>query len=593
MSMNTADDFHRIPDRPWRTTVVALWSSIRWLLLAGSALAVFLLGWIGFRNYFNAIGVERSGSDLAYLSLQLFTLESGSVPESGAPWTLEVARLAAPLVSATAVVTALAAAFQQQLKEWQLRRARDHIVVCGLGASGERLARELLAAGHHVVGIDADGQNPALNGLRQRGAESVIGDARDVETLRRARLDRATHLLCLTGADDTNAEIALSASELVATRQGPALTCLVNIADSDLCLLLRSAELAAPHRGGARLDFFNIEEQGARALLHDHSPFPVDEAGSPPRVLLVGSSRLGQTLIAELARQWRAHPAADGRRIEITVVDPSAVDMLRRLHGRYPQLAHASQLTPVVAELDPFDPTSVSGCTPDIVYVCMAQDSSSLQVALRIGHAIADPACPVVVELVHSPGMAQVIDRPGFSANIRPFNVLDRAMRSDLLLGGTYEILARAIHREYVESQRRAGASPATNPSMVPWEDLPTSLQESNRDQAAHIGEKLAALGHGIAPLTDWDADKEFAFTPAQVEMLSELEHERWVEQRRRDGWTAGPKDVAGKRTPYLGSWESLTEEVKEWDRQAVRAIPAFLARAGYQIVSGPTQGRA
>ena len=95
-------------------------------------------------------------------------------------------------------------------------------------------------------------------------------------------------------------------------------------------------------------------------------------------------------------------------------------------------------------------------------------------------------------------------------------------------------------------------------------------------------------LGWGIAPLTDWDAGETFIFSPAQIEMLSELEHERWVRQRRLDGWTQGPKDVEGKKTPYLGLWDTLNDEVKEWDRQAVRGIPAFLARAGYQIVGPP-----
>jgi len=68
----------------------------------------------------------------------------------------------------------------------------------------------------------------------------VIGDARDPDTLRQVRLDRATHLVCLTGADDTNAEVALHAADLVATRQSEALNCLVHICESDLCVLMRS-----------------------------------------------------------------------------------------------------------------------------------------------------------------------------------------------------------------------------------------------------------------------------------------------------------------------------------------------------------------
>lgn len=38
------------------------------------------------------------------------------------------------------------------------------------------------------------------------------------------------------------------------------------------------------------------------------------------------------------------------------------------------------------------------------------------------------------------------------------------------------------------------------------------------------------------------------------------------------------------KSNPYLVSWEGLPEEVKEIDRQQVRGLPSFLAKAGFRI---------
>ena len=74
-------------DRILLGRLTVLWQSARWLLLAGLAGVAFLLGYVGFREYFDGIGVAKSTSDLLYLSLQLFVLESGSVPETGAPHT--------------------------------------------------------------------------------------------------------------------------------------------------------------------------------------------------------------------------------------------------------------------------------------------------------------------------------------------------------------------------------------------------------------------------------------------------------------------------------------------------------------------------
>ncbi len=554
------------------------------------AVTAFVLGYVGFRRYFDNEGITKSSTDFAYLSLQLFTLESGSVPETDAPWQLEIARLLAPGVGAAAIVAALAVAFQEQIANWRLHRERDHVIVCGLGSRGARLAGELLEHGNRVVGIEIDESTPAIAALRRRGAGVIVGDAGDHYTLRRARLERASHLICLTGNDDSNAEVALQAAMAIGDSDGRALTCLAHIRDPELCLLMRSEELAATHHGRARLDFFSIEDQGARIVINDYPPFLVDhsDANAMPHILVVGLNRLGQSLVAELARQWRNHPSACERRLAITVIDPHATEQTARLRRRYAQLDHAADINPVTAALDPLAPDDVPYADWTMAYVCIDADSVAVQAALTVRHQLAHTNALIVVELVHANGMARLIDRPDHTDHIRAFNLLDRTLQPDLLLGGTYEVLARAIHQTYLDEQRESGATAATNPSMVPWEQLPDSLKESNRDQAAHIGGKLATVGRGIAPLTDWDADK-ITFTTAEVELLAEMEHDRWVVQRRTDGWTPGTKDIDAKTTPYLVPWNELSDEVKEWDRQAVRGIPTFLASAGYQTVSAGT----
>jgi hypothetical protein len=572
--------------------VARWWQGVRWPLLVVLAVAAFVLGYVGFRQYFDDEGITKSSTDVAYLTLQLFTLESGSVPETGAPWQLEIARLLAPGVAAAAVVAALAVAFREQIADWRLRREHDHVVVCGLGSTGARLAGELLDHGHRVVGIEIDESTPAVAALRRRGAGAIVGDARDLDVLGRARLERASHVICLTGNDDSNAEVALQAGILTADRHGPALACLAHIRDPDLCQLMRSEELAATQHGGARLDFFNIEDQGARVILSDYPPFPLDpDDALEPHILVVGLNRLGLSLVAELAHQWRNHPRAYGRRLAITVIDPDAPEQTDRLRRRYPQLDHAAEIQVITAAFDPLDPEGVAGVAWTMAYVCIDADSVALQAALTVRHQLEQPDALVVVEIVQADGMARLIDRPEHADHIRAFNLLGRTLKPELLLGGTHEVLARAIHQTYLDEQRASGATAATNPSMVPWEQLSDSLKESNRDQAAHIGTKLAAIGCGIAPLTDWDADK-ITFTNAEVELLAEMEHDRWVNQRRADGWTPGPKDIAAKKTPYLVPWNELSDEVKEWDRQAVRGIPAFLARAGYEVVAPTSVAR-
>ena len=67
---------------------------------------------------------------------------------------------------------------------------------------------------------------------------------------------------------------------------------------------------------------------------------------------------------------------------------------------------------------------------------------------------------------------------------------------------------------------------------------------------------------------------------------LAELEHLRWIEERFAEGWKFGPmKNKDQKITPWLIPYDQLPEEMKEFDRDPVRNIPALLARIDLKVV--------
>jgi hypothetical protein len=153
-----------------------------------------------------------------------------------------------------------------------------------------------------------------------------------------------------------------------------------------------------------------------------------------------------------------------------------------------------------------------------------------------------------------------------------------------LIFGCTYEILARAIHEDYVRKEREKGFTPQTKRSVVPWEELEETYKELNISVAEHIRVKLDAIGCDIAITTDWDTPR-FEFSPEEVELLAQMEHDRFVEQRLSQGWTYGPaRDEEKKALPSLVPWDELSEEDKDRDRNQVQGLPAFLAKARFQV---------
>jgi hypothetical protein len=156
-----------------------------------------------------------------------------------------------------------------------------------------------------------------------------------------------------------------------------------------------------------------------------------------------------------------------------------------------------------------------------------------------------------------------------------------RLVVRDVLLGSVREEMAKAIHEKYREDNKDKRS--ADDPAMASWEKLLEDLRESNRRQADHIPVKLKAVGCDFAQVCG-RAPKLVEFTKDEIERMAEMEHARFVAERFMQGWSQGPRNQEKKTSPYLVEWKELDEATKEYDRQAVRAMPEILAKAGFEI---------
>ncbi|MFZ9825544.1 MAG: RyR domain-containing protein, partial [Gemmataceae bacterium] len=137
----------------------------------------------------------------------------------------------------------------------------------------------------------------------------------------------------------------------------------------------------------------------------------------------------------------------------------------------------------------------------------------------------------------------------------------------------------------YIDASMRLGFDSNQKPAMKPWDMLEPSYKQSNRDQADHISVKIRSINCKIVPLMDANNNIEFAFSPMELEMLGKMEHSRWCANRRLEGYVYGSEnDLIKKTSPYLVAWEELDEDIKSYDKNAVKIIPRILNEAGYCI---------
>lgn len=145
-----------------------------------------------------------------------------------------------------------------------------------------------------------------------------------------------------------------------------------------------------------------------------------------------------------------------------------------------------------------------------------------------------------------------------------------------------WEQAGQAVHEDYVKNQRKR----ARQPNLLPWEHLSEDFKHSNRHQAACSAGILQEAGFIVERAGQSPIESALTrFSDAEVETMAQMEHGRWNTERLTNGWRyAAKKDEARRLSPYLVSWNKLPDEIKGYDRTAVRAWPKILAQAGLVV---------
>jgi hypothetical protein len=567
-----------------RTKLLPWWHAARPFVLGGLVAGVLVLGTIGFQRLELPHGEHYGFWDSLFRALRLFGLEG--IIEPRLPWQLLVAGIVGPVLTGYAAALALLRLFRTQAQLLGIRLFyRGHVIVVGLGTTGTRLAHAFHAEHRRVVAVDAAEPAAQASGCAERGIPVLVGNAADAEVLGNAGIVRASQLVVATGDDSVNLDVSLVARRLVPRSQRGILNALVHVTDLALWHRLSADAITGDHPA-VRLEFFNVPLSAARLMVDSHPP-----DGS--RLCLVGVEELGQDVLLHLAGAWRAR--GTGAPLPVIVAGPEAAERVDGLVARHPDLESVCELDvrSVAVESALLQTGEIllgdGGPPARRAFVCLPRAAEALSVGLGLRRRPDTRDTHVVVALPDAEtGAGRALrEEAAHTGRLDVFGVLNAALTPQLIGHGLTEAIARAKHADYVRAERAKGVTPAQNASMAPWDELPESLRDSNRRFADGVGATLRALGCAVvpAPLID-PRGPLLRFGPDEVERLAREEHDRWARDLRRDGWqpTDGPKDPDRKLHPLLVSWEELSEEEREKDRDPVRALPRMLAEAGLEV---------
>ena len=549
----------------------------RWYLLGAFWIVVLVLGIGGFRQQARQAGIDRSFLDTVYLTIQLVTLDYGE--SSDLNWRLEIARFIAPLVALGTIAQTISVVFRDEFVRFRIRFLSGHTVVLGLGATGSRIASAMADAGRAVVGVDARSDAPGVSALRRRGSLVLVADPSDRDLIPALRLGVARDVIVACGADANNVAIAHNLRKVERSSQRPALRCSVQLRDAELCELLRGGDLgdAAP----VRVDFFNLHERAARALLTEFPPFAGERE---PHLVILGLGQLGRSLVVAAAQTWAVN--GNPKPLRVSLVDRVATGRWEALRLQHPALPDACTATTLDLDFEAPRPGAVEqfesllADSPTWVAVLFEDEATALSAALLARQTMGDGTVPVIVRTPTATGIGELLsgaDDALFPA-YHVFPYLDHACTPEVVEGGVREQLARAMHDEYL-------LRGAEGDFAKPWDELTDDQKESSRRAADDTIAAFDSIGCEIIPMRRWGAP-QLVLSDTKVEILAAREHTRWLDERRRDGWTYAPeRDDVAKTNPLLVEWDQLDPVAQDRQRETTRDLPEMLARSGFEPV--------
>jgi TrkA family protein/RyR domain-containing protein len=552
-------------------------SRAEWILVPLGAVTAFVLVFFGD-------GDVQWGDD-PFTAVEAFT--SGFPTEDerqGAALTL--GRTLAPLVAVYATIRLVMVLYAQRIREWWVRNFRDHTIVVGLGETGLRAVEQYRRDGTKVAAVTHEPFGSAAEDALSSRAYVVSGSGTDPATLHAAGIARATRVLCAEADDVVNVQVALGAVEAHSKGGGKPLEILAEASESSPAAALLGAA-AIP----GTITLFSLREVWAWRLLGAGPLWRYrSEDEKAPDVVLIGGSELAVALLMCACRWWHfdASEQKTRERLRTVVVDPDAEAICGEALQRHPELQETIDLQPIALDLAAgFDGIADVVRTDGrqwVVYVCLDASDAIRRASARVVQRRLTGSTEGVVAVAVS---AQSGGGETVSPPIREIEADDPEHGFDPDRFDRVEALARAIHGVYERHMRATGEVAAS--ALLPFDDLPPQLQESNRGQARSMRGQLVSALVTTVPLREWGRVREF--TAPENDVLCELEHIRWCAERIASGWTYGPTRLNDERRhPDLVPWSELPEDRQEINRAFMDERPWTLARVGETLARHPAR---
>ncbi len=517
--------------------------------------------------------------------------------------TLQIVRFAAIATPVVGLLFAFSGQLGRSLARIFNLGAAHHVVIAGDSPAALSLALDCRKFKDSVILLAQGLPAETALGLRRRGVIVLEGDATQIETLRTARADYASHVVAFEPNDTANLQIEAAVRRLVGrARRKPPIG--VHVATRSPMLLkeareMRSAQMRKQGDQKPAVDSkpFSLEEMAARALVQQESQtlLALAQQLGQDRVHIVffGFDQSAEALATRILMSlWSARYAPP--RLTVLAPDRDAAEAGFRARHRE-AFAHPQIWTPDIAFL-PFD-WNTNSVGPEVLDMVEAErgkptaavvstgsEPGNIHLAIALKRAFNTnlrwPAPIYMYETSQSEFSQQYAkgdETEELDAYLQAYGAHQLTATRKRILDGALDRGAAIAHEHYNKGlgQREPMSMRELQAATRDWSDVLETYRAANR--AASDSALCKAWDAGWRPAAKGETGNPDPTVPPElIERMAMREHDRWMAERLMSGWR--PTAPGEKRNNDLMAhdkivpWSELSPQDRANDEIQVRA---------------------
>lgn len=558
----------------------------------------FILFWIAGFIGFSQLDAEQYGGTLnhIYRSLQLFTLEGPAEVEARMPDLLQIARFGSPIMTILGFLGVLLLTSKEVLDKLLRKLWKRHIIIYGLNDLSTSFALDAQKNGQKVMILASDLNHSALSVVEGR-VPIVLANNGKESLFQELRVEYASRFFAFSEEDLKNIEVIQDVESYLDRKNiKEKLKCHIRFSNADLQECIKKHTSIDRVYKSIITSFINVESLVARTVLEDY-PLEVKNLANIessvtvepfPHLLIYGTSTQALAILryALLIGHYKA-----GRKLKISLFTDNALLAKQKLGASFYNIEKIADFRIVELKLNT-PSASLSRmleftnkedwCT---IFCGWGADEENFNLAqyMRTNSDKFDGR--ILYSLTKSKSLAKIftneVTKTAGNQSLNgcfPLEQPHKLVNWHNVVNEPHEALAKLLHERYLTTVANDGSE--MKPSHRDWDELPEVFKVQNRLQADHIAIKLRYMGLSMENSPSKIESAIKLVNKDTFNELAEIEHERWNATKYLTGWEYNEvRNDALQHHNNLKPWHSLSDEVKEYDKNTINNIVELIKK--------------